>query len=302
MFADSDFTEDNTQFSNHGEEFMGNTILRAAPGQEWSGKNGEVGKVRWRPAAGSINALSILSGGTNVGVELYGIEFDGTDETGSPNAGLVFSAAALVNISRCSFHHNPQGYGFSFNTSALGRQRMTLCLFNNNSLDGMRRLQDNLSRGMQFEYCGFYKNDGFGARGSAASSSVNFEFRHCWFVTNGSGSWEDAGGNGITGWCSTTDALATPAAQVMIGMLENQTEAGMLFVDAPGGDFKIQAGSTLLEKGQPRNVTMLSKLSPTTEDVTGAALVFSSASSRYDIGPHQFSLAAVDITSAPIIS
>jgi len=218
FYADADFLDNDLLLGSWTTTNFHNVIMRAAPGHEWSGIDGEAGKVRFKPTTGTF--IMQKNATTNNEGEMHGFEFDGSGVgfTGRVTFGLVHLRSNNWKTSRCSFHHNPLGAGlshdpdFAFNT-------VVNCAMAHNGGDGYRDHQS-ASQATLFLFCVFYKNAGWGmARNVNNQQDRAF---NCAFFENTLGSVQFPE-NAQGGWCIMDDQSITDSGFNWLEIIENAT-------------------------------------------------------------------------------
>lgn len=294
----ADFTDSDVVLGSWTTTPFQNVLMRPVPGAEWSGIDGEPGKVRFKPSSGTFAIQNAFT--TNNEMEIHGIEFDATAPgfTGSTVRGIVSLRGITLNISRCSIHGNPVGPGLDMRMNG-GTPRIINCALANNGTDGYRDT-GSTSRSVRVISSIIYNNGGFGM-GRSSGSQQDQAFNTAFF-NNASGSIQFPENNN-GGWCIFDDQPITDAGFNWFEIIENATLVAGDFVDIANGNYKLQAGSQLIKKGsQVFGASALGNVFHFREDGTGALIDVSSALStdQLDIGLQQFSYPIVAATPAPI--
>lgn len=289
MQPDSIFTEVNTVI-NFTTDHLNIFVLKAAKGAEYDGRPSDgTTRILWQPTSGSGN---ILVASTTVEGQciVEGIDFSGAGYTA--NDTLVESAGNPPTFIRCAFRDNGSGGGLRCN-GGIVTVAPVACIAYDNSDDGFLTLS---SGGIvPCYFCGAYNNGGFGWRKLSAGKIA---LVGCWGYNNTNGNVEDPSVDIDLGFNSLDDATSDASWQ---GSLDNQVEADAKFTDAPNGDFRIQAGSSLLLIGPPAGVTLKFVATRLAHfNLRGISSI--QYGDSFDIGPDQFSHVAVVPTTAPVIS
>lgn len=226
MYADSVFNE-STNISAHTVDLLHFMLLTAAPGQEYNGIEGA--GVVWRGPVNTYLCLALAGFGQHV----YGIEFDGQDTSGDANYGLITG----FNFTRCGIH-NSKDHG-SVMGSNNGESRVAN-IYYDNAQYGLRGAGAG-GYGNAVVHCGFYRNglDGFHA---TAPYAEQMTVLNCWGYSNGGSAILNATN---PQFCSVDDTSIADDGTNLLSQLIGDAK----FTDAPNGNFSLQAGSSLLQKG-----------------------------------------------------
>jgi len=284
VYADSVFTEYNTyvyHLTSDYNNYSTRVDLIAAKDEA----------PIWRP--GAVAASYIIR--NQMKGLTAGLDFDGVNLT----AGILFQSLHGANtepgqlVIACRARNGP-AEGF-YASSNYRRTQYHLCLADNNAGDGFR---NGLQKSIGLTCCGSVKNGGMGLRGYNDSYRPTQAY-NCYFLGN---IGDDA------------DSTYPPVASFYIWISDTSLAAGddihrsvdpttLGFTDWAGDDFRLAAGSPLLQVGQPignadsrysgfrleyytnRPSRMMIR------DVFNNNLTRAYFGERFDIGPHQLSYA-----------